>query len=226
MIRTPYPQNMQPRHMSPLPPQQMQRHPMQGAPHPMRMPYTNSPGPSMSPHPSYYQGMQPHMQQKPPGFLARLFGKKTPMPGPNQQAFQVQANQQQAPVRMMPEAASAAAGAATQNTASIGSFFSNMLSNPSAMLGNVEKVVKVAQTVSPMVQQYGPIVKSFPSIVKILTSKSTEESEENTEVTPPSADSVKPVQKKKKTTAPEPEATPKATPEPPVSSQMKPKLYV
>lgn len=69
-------------------------------------------------------------------------------------------------------------GAATTAASSsgIGSFFANLISNPTNMINNIEKVSQVVQSVSPVVEQYGPIMRNLPSIVKILTSgKSTEE---------------------------------------------------
>ncbi|EOW9527828.1 VrrA/YqfQ family protein [Bacillus cytotoxicus] len=59
---------------------------------------------------------------------------------------------------------------ATNTSGGIGSFFSNLIANPTNMLNNIEKVAQFAQSVGPVVEQYGPIVRSIPSIVKILTS--------------------------------------------------------
>ncbi|MDM5189998.1 VrrA/YqfQ family protein [Bacillus sp. DX4.1] len=149
----------------------------------------------------------PPMMQKKKGFLSKLFQKKDPthpymqMVPPYRQmeqqpAMHYQQNQphMQHQQQMMPpqmnapnemrgpaEVASGAGG--------IGGFFSNLLSNPTGMLNNVEKAVQVAQSVGPVVEQYGPIVRSIPSIVKILTSRkgATEEQTEEVEVitTPP-----------------------------------------
>lgn len=53
-------------------------------------------------------------------------------------------------------------------------------SNLSAIMGNVQKTLKMAETVVPMVQQYGPLVKNIPSMIKMYNAiKSTDGDEED-----------------------------------------------
>lgn len=147
----------------------------------------------------------PPMMQKKKGFLARLFKKHDPTqpfmqmaPPYRQMEGQPMMHQHQQPYiqqpqQMMPpqmnDPNEMRGSAPVAPSGGIGSFFSNLISNPTGMLNNIEKVAQVAQSVGPVVQQYGPIVRSIPSIVKILTSgKGTaEESAEEVEViaTPP-----------------------------------------
>ncbi|EPC8418960.1 VrrA/YqfQ family protein [Bacillus wiedmannii] len=101
---------------------------------------------------------------------------------PQQYSQQYQPYMQQHPEQMIPpqmyESNETRGGAATTAASSsgIGSFFANLISNPTNMINNIEKVSQVVQSVSPVVEQYGPIMRNLPSIVKILTSgKSTEE---------------------------------------------------
>ncbi|MFX3623805.1 MAG: VrrA/YqfQ family protein [Ectobacillus sp.] len=156
--------------------------------------------PNHYPYPNGMVGMN-QMQPRRQGFLAKLFGHKNPNPQEmyymmNQQggftpmmmpniAQQLppasQSQQTAAGLRMMnPQATAGAATAARSTSGGIGSFFSNILSNPSSMIGNVEKIVQVAQTVGPVVQQYGPIVKNIPGLVKIFTAvSSADKADEN-----------------------------------------------
>lgn len=71
-------------------------------------------------------------------------------------------------------------GGAESASSGIGTFFSNLISNPTGMLNNVEKVVQVAQSVGPVVEQYSPLVRSIPGLVKMFTSGNSS-SEEITE---------------------------------------------
>lgn len=176
--------------------------------HAGQQPYTPYPIPNLPP-----------MMQRKKGFLAKLFKKHDPtdpfmqmIPPYQQMEGQPMMHQHQQPYmqqpqqimssQMMPpqmnDANEMRGSAPVTPSASggIGSFFSNLISNPTGMLNNIEKVAQVAQSVGPVVQQYGPIVRSIPSIVKILTSgkDAAEESTEEVEIitTPP------PPSKKKK----------------------------
>ncbi|MFT4412657.1 VrrA/YqfQ family protein [Fredinandcohnia humi] len=42
-------------------------------------------------------------------------------------------------------------------------------SNLSAMMGNIQKTLKMAETVVPMVQQYGPLFKNIPAMIKMYS---------------------------------------------------------
>ena len=44
--------------------------------------------------------------------------------------------------------------AAATASSGIGSFFSNLISNPTNMINNIEKVSQVVQSVGPVVEQY------------------------------------------------------------------------
>ncbi|EEM15318.1 VrrA protein product [Bacillus pseudomycoides] len=182
--------------------------------------YPNSPMGQM------YTGQQPYtpypipnlppMMQKKKGFLSKLFKKHDPtqpfmqmvppyrqmegqpMMHQHQQPYMQQSQQMMPPQMNNPNEirSSAPIIPSASGGGGIGSFFSNLISNPTGMLNNIEKVAQVAQSVGPVVEQYGPIVRSIPSIVKILTSGkgAAEESAEEVEVitTPP------PPSKKKK----------------------------
>ncbi|WP_453994937.1 VrrA/YqfQ family protein [Bacillus nitroreducens] len=55
-------------------------------------------------------------------------------------------------------------------------------SNLSAIMGNVQKTLKMAESVVPMVQQYGPLMKNIPSMIKMynaIKNADFDESEEN-----------------------------------------------
>ncbi|WP_243524464.1 VrrA/YqfQ family protein [Bacillus pseudomycoides] len=174
-----------------------------------QQPYTPYPIPNLPP-----------MMQKKKGFLAKLFQKHDPthpfmqmVPPYRQMEGQPMMHQHQQPYmqpsqhmispQMMPpqmndqDEMRGSAPVIPSASNGIGGFFSNLISNPTGMLNNIEKVAQVAQSVGPVVQQYGPIVRSIPSIVKILTSgkAATEEPAEAVEVitTPPT-----PSKKKKK----------------------------
>ncbi|MEH7379931.1 VrrA/YqfQ family protein [Bacillus sp. JJ1533] len=57
-------------------------------------------------------------------------------------------------------------------------------SNLSAMLGNVQKTLKMAESVVPMVQQYGPLMKNIPAMIKMYSAiKNAGNEEETTEET-------------------------------------------
>ncbi|MEY8347823.1 VrrA/YqfQ family protein [Bacillus cereus] len=172
-----------------------------------QQPYTPYPIPNLPP-----------MMQKKKGFLAKLFQKHDPthpymqmipsyrqMEGqpmmhqhqqPYMQPSQHTMSPQMMPTQMIPPQNETRGSAPVTSSGGIGSFFSNLISNPTGMINNIEKVAQVAQSVGPVVQQYGPIVRSIPSIVKILTSGkgAAEEPTEEVEVitTPP------PPSKKKK----------------------------
>ncbi|MGR5907273.1 VrrA/YqfQ family protein [Bacillus paranthracis] len=146
---------------------------------------------------------------------------------------------QQHPEQMIPpqmyESNDTRGGAANTDTSSsgIGSFFSNLISNPTNMINNIEKVSQVVQSVSPVVEQYGPIMRNLPSIVKILTSgKSTEENPtedqtedvtEKVEVATPHPPSKK---RKRKKMVIEPVIEKEVREEPVQKIATKPKLYV
>ncbi|WP_144612572.1 VrrA/YqfQ family protein [Bacillus cereus] len=119
-----------------------------------------------------------HQHQQPPPQYQQHYQQQYP-PHYSQQ---YQPYMQQHPEQMIPpqmyESNETRGGAATTAASSsgIGSFFANLISNPTNMINNIEKVSQVVQSVSPVVEQYGPIMRNLPSIVKILTAgKSTEE---------------------------------------------------
>ncbi|KEK26218.1 VrrA/YqfQ family protein [Bacillus gaemokensis] len=190
---------------------------------PMQQMYTGQ----QQPYTPYPIPHLPPMVQKKKGFLSKLFQKHDPThsfmqmvppyrqmespPMMHQQQHQPYMQQHQPymqqPQQMMPPQMNesndmrGAAAVTTSASGGIGSFFSNLISNPTGMLNNVEKVVQVAQSVGPVVEQYGPIVRSIPSIVKILTSgKGVAEEPTETEkvevITTPSTPSKKKKRKK------------------------------
>ncbi|MDC6156668.1 VrrA/YqfQ family protein [Bacillus albus] len=124
-----------------------------------------------------------HQQQQPPPQYRQHYQQQYQQQYSQQYPQQYQPYmQQQHPEQMIPpqiyESNETRGGAATTAASSsgIGSFFANLISNPTNMINNIEKVSQVVQSVSPVVEQYGPIMRNLPSIVKILTSgKSTEE---------------------------------------------------
>ncbi|HEB2430994.1 TPA: VrrA protein [Bacillus cereus] len=179
------------------------------------------------PPPQYRQPYQPQYQQQYPQQYSQQYSQ------------QYQPYMQQHPEQMIPpqmyESNETRGGATTTAASSsgIGSFFANLISNPTNMINNIEKVSQVVQSVSPVVEQYGPIMRNLPSIVKILTSgKSTEEdstknqAEDITEkvevATPP------PPQKKRKRKkiVIEPVIEKELREEPVQKTATKPKLYV
>ncbi|MEI2318172.1 VrrA/YqfQ family protein [Bacillus paramobilis] len=135
--------------------------------------------PFMQMVPPYRQmeGPPPMMHQQPPPQYQQQYQQQYPQ----QYSQQYQPYMQQHPEQMIPpqmyESNETRGGAATTAASSgIGSFFANLISNPTNMINNIEKVSQVVQSVSPVVEQYGPIMRNLPSIVKILTSgKSTDE---------------------------------------------------
>lgn len=54
-------------------------------------------------------------------------------------------------------------------------------SNLSAIMGNVQKSLKMAESVVPMVQQYGPLMKNIPSMIKMYNAIKNAGNEENDE---------------------------------------------
>ncbi|MFS0861583.1 VrrA/YqfQ family protein [Fredinandcohnia sp. 179-A 10B2 NHS] len=55
-------------------------------------------------------------------------------------------------------------------------------SNLSAIMGNVQKTLKMAESVVPMVQQYGPLVKNIPSMIKMYNAiKNTGDDEKSSD---------------------------------------------
>ncbi|MCS0542965.1 YqfQ family protein, partial [Aeromonas veronii] len=55
-------------------------------------------------------------------------------------------------------------------------------SNLSAMMGNVQKTLKMAESVVPMVQQYGPLMKNIPAMIRMysaIKNAGNEQEEEN-----------------------------------------------
>ncbi|HFU7053264.1 TPA: VrrA/YqfQ family protein [Bacillus cereus] len=194
-------------------------------------PYRQMEGPPpmmhQQPPPEYRQQYQQQYQQQP----------QYQQQYPQQYSQQYQPYMQQHPEQMIPpqmyESNESRGGSSTTAASSsgIGSFFANLISNPTNMINNIEKVSQVVQSVSPVVEQYGPIMRNLPSIVKILTSgKSTEEdqtedqAEDITEkvkvATPP------PPQKKRKKIVIEPVIEKEIREEPVQKIATKPKLYV
>ncbi|EJR08365.1 hypothetical protein II5_00647 [Bacillus cereus MSX-A1] len=224
---------------------------------PTRQMYPNQ---GQQPYTPYPIPQLPPMAQKKKGFLAKLFKKHDPtepfmqmvppyrqMEGPPMmhqqpppQQYQQQYQQQypqQHPEQMIPpqmyESNETRGGAATTAAASsgIGSFFSNLISNPTNMINNIEKVSQVVQSVGPVVEQYGPIMRSLPSIVKILTSgKSTEENQTENVTEPVEVKSPPPTPQKKKRKRKkiviEPVIEKELPKEPVQQTATKPKLYV
>jgi len=192
---------------------------MEGAP-PM-MHQQQQPPPQYQQHypPQYQQQFQPQYQQQ----YSQQY-----------QPYMQQHQEQMIPPQMYES--NETRGGATTTTASnsgIGSFISNLISNPTNMINNIEKVSQVVQSVSPVVEQYGPIMRNLPSIVKILTSgKSTEENQaegqtedvaEKAEVaTPPPP----PKKRKRKKIMIEPVIEKEVREEPVQKIATKPKLYV
>ncbi|KAB2457423.1 VrrA protein [Bacillus sp. CH126_4D] len=193
--------------------------------------------PFMQMVPPYRQmeGPPPMMHQQPPPQYQQHYQQQYPQ----QYSEQYQPYMQQHPEQMIPpqmyESNETRGGATTTATSSsgIGSFFANLISNPTNMINNIEKVSQVVQSVSPVVEQYGPIMRNLPNIVKILTSgKSTDEdptenpAEDITEkvvvATPP------PPQKKRKRKkiVIEPVIEKEVREEPVQKIATKPKLYV
>lgn len=186
-----------------------------------------------------HQQPPPQYQQQYPQQYQQQYPQRYQQQYPQQYQQQYQPYMQQHPEQMIPpqmyESNETRGGAATTAASSsgIGSFFANLISNPTNMINNIEKVSQVVQSVSPVVEQYGPIMRNLPSIVKILTSgKSTEEdpAEDQTEdltekvevATPP------PPQKKRKRKkiAIEPAIEKEVREEPVQKIATKPKLYV
>lgn len=225
-------------------------------PNPGQQPYTPYPIPQLPPMAQKKKGFlaklfkkhdptEPFMQMVPPyrqieGQPPMMHQHQQPPPQyqqqyPHQYSHQYQPYMQQHPEQMIPpqmyESNETRGGAATTAASSggIGSFFANLISNPTNMINNIEKVSQVVQSISPVVEQYGPIMRNLPSIVKILTSgKSTEEdpAEDLTEkvevATPP------PPQKKRKRKkiVIEPAIEKEVREEPVQKIATKPKLYV
>ncbi|MED1409603.1 MULTISPECIES: VrrA/YqfQ family protein [Bacillus] len=171
----------------------------------------------------------PMMHQQPPPQYQQQYQQ--------QYSQQYQPYMQQHPQQMIPPQmyesnetrGAATTTAAATSSSGIGSFFSNLISNPTNMINNIEKVSQVVQSVGPVVEQYGPIMRSLPSIVKILTSgKGTEEKQAEDQpgevevVTPPPP----PKKRKRKKIVIEP-IIEKELPEEPIQQiATKPKLYV
>ncbi|CAM4132435.1 hypothetical protein BAMA_22195 [Bacillus manliponensis] len=178
--------------------------------------------PRYMPYPNY--SMPPFVPKK-KGLLAKLFKKHDPaapfmqmMPPyrqlsqhpymPYQQQPQYLGGQQmmQQPQMMRSETKminhNETRGSAEGTSSGIGTFFSNLISNPTGMLNNVEKVVQVAQSVGPVVEQYTPLVRSIPSLMKIFTS-SNDSAEEATET---KQDVTEEPKKEKTSVAPSPKA--------------------
>ncbi|PFO20323.1 VrrA protein [Bacillus thuringiensis] len=171
----------------------------------------------------------PMMHQQPP---PQQYQQQYPQQHPQYQPYMQQHPEQMIPPQMY-ESNETRGGAATTAAASsgIGSFFSNLISNPTNMINNIEKVSQVVQSVGPVVEQYGPIMRSLPSIVKILTSgKSTEENQtenvtEPVEVKNPPPTPQKKKRKRKKIVI-EPVIEKELPKEPVQQTATKPKLYV
>ncbi|KAB2391923.1 YqfQ family protein [Bacillus cereus] len=158
--------------------------------------------PFMQMVPPYRQMEGPPMmhQQPPPQQYQQQYQQQYPQQHPQYQPYMQQHPEQMIPPQMY-ESNETRGGAATTAAASsgIGSFFSNLISNPTNMINNIEKVSQVVQSVGPVVEQYGPIMRSLPSIVKILTSgKSTEENQAENVTEPVEVKSPPPTPQKKK----------------------------
>ncbi|MFF2881658.1 VrrA/YqfQ family protein [Bacillus toyonensis] len=193
--------------------------------------------PFMQMVPPYRQieGQPPMMHQQQPPQYQQQYQQQYPHQYPHQYSQQYQPYMQQYPEQMIPpqmyESNETRGGAATTAASSsgIGSFFSNLISNPTNMINNIEKVSQVVQSVSPVVEQYGPIMRNLPSIVKILTSgKSTEEDQtedltEKVEVATPPPPQKK---RKRKKIVIEPAIETEVREEPVQKIATKPKLYV
>ncbi|UTG90123.1 YqfQ family protein [Bacillus pacificus] len=228
-------------------------------PNPGQQPYTPYPIPQLPPMAQKKKGFlaklfkkhdptEPYMQMVPPYRQIEGPPMMHQQPPPQyrqqyQQQYQHQYPQQyqpymqQHPEQMIPpqmyESNDTRGGAATTATSSsgIGSFFSNLISNPTTMINNIEKVSQVVQSVSPVVEQYGPIMRNLPSIVKILTSgKSTEENptEDQTEDVTEKVEvaTPHPPSKKGKKMVIEPVIEKEVREEPVQKIATKPKLYV
>ncbi|MGN5649708.1 VrrA/YqfQ family protein [Bacillus sp. Brlt_9] len=181
--------------------------------------------------------MHQHQQQQPQ--YRQHYPPQYQQQYPQQYSQQYQPYMQQHPEQMIPpqmyESNETRGGAATTAASSsgIGSFISNLISNPTNMINNIEKVSQVVQSVSPVVEQYGPIMRNLPSIVKILTSgKSTEEDQaenqtkdvaEKVEVATPPPPRKK---RKRKKIVIEPVIEKEVREEPVQKIATKPKLYV
>ena len=228
-------------------------------PNPGQQPYTPYPIPQLPPMAQKKKGFlaklfkkhdptEPYMQMVPPYRQIEGPPMMHQQPPPQyrqqyQQQYQHQYPQQyqpymqQHPEQMIPpqmyESNDTRGGAANTDTSSsgIGSFFSNLISNPTTMINNIEKVSQVVQSVSPVVEQYGPIMRNLPSIVKILTSgKSTEENptEDQTEDVTEKVEvaTPHPPSKKRKKMVIEPVIEKEVREEPVQKIATKPKLYV
>ncbi|HDR8483503.1 TPA: YqfQ family protein [Bacillus cereus] len=190
--------------------------------------------PFMQMVPPYRQMEGPPMmhQQPPPQQYQQQYQQQYPQQHPQYQPYMQQHPEQMIPPQMY-ESNETRGGAATTATASsgIGSFFSNLISNPTNMINNIEKVSQVVQSVGPVVEQYGPIMRSLPSIVKILTSgKSTEENQTENVTEPVEVKSPPPTPQKKKRKRKkiviEPVIEKELPKEPVQQTATKPKLYV
>jgi len=190
--------------------------------------------PFMQMVPPYRQMEGPPMmhQQPPPQQYQQQYQQQYPQQHPQYQPYMQQHPEQMIPPQMY-ESNETRGGAATTATASsgIGSFFSNLISNPTNMINNIEKVSQVVQSVGPVVEQYGPIMRSLPSIVKILTSgKSTEENQTENVTEPVEVESPPPTPQKKKRKRKkiviEPVIEKELPKEPVQQTATKPKLYV
>lgn len=221
--------------------------------HPMHM----QGQPSYIPYPNY---SMPPFAPKKKGLLAKLFQKHDPaapfmhMVPPYRQVgrhshrpYQQYPQYMQGQPQMMPRQSQGAGpqmmsqnetrGGAEGTSSGIGTFFSNLISNPTGMLNNVEKVVQVAQSVGPVVEQYSPIVRSIPSLIKVFTSKNssseekkeTENTTETNERPPEEKVSLTPYSKpavQKKTVKEEPVIEKEIQEEKIIFTTPKPKLYV
>ncbi|TFW55137.1 VrrA protein [Bacillus sp. 007/AIA-02/001] len=181
---------------------------------------------------------QPMMHQQPPPPQYQQQYQQQYHQQYQQQHPQYQPYMQQHPEQMIPlqmyesnETRGGATTAAATASSGIGSFFSNLISNPTNMINNIEKVSQVVQSVGPVVEQYGPIMRSLPSIVKILTSgKSTEENQTENVTEPVEVESPPPAPQKKKRKRKkiviEPVIEKELPKEPVQQTATKPKLYV
>ena len=124
----------------------------------------------MNPHPMFRQpfGYRPQVMNQRPGFgglIKRLFkgsGATNQMHG--MQGFQGMSGMQgmSGGQRFLnPTTLQGMNQSTLQNLANP--------ANLSAIMGNVQKTLKMAETVVPMVQQYGPLVKNIPAMWKIYS---------------------------------------------------------
>lgn len=108
-------------------------------------------------HPSFFQSPNYPMQNRPGGFLARLFGRRQPQRVINPFQF----GSMRAPI---------------ESQSTLPRFLSP--ENLSKVLGQTQQVLRTVQQVGPMIQQYGPLIRNLPTLWKLYKGFSSTESEE------------------------------------------------